>query len=88
MTLSLSLFLSLRVENFLLHTNAHAFFFVELNCQSKWNAALSLFYAKCLFFFQDENGEITLYMKGADVVMQNHVNYNDWLEEEVILLYC
>lgn len=22
-------------------------------------------------------------MKGADVVMQNHVNYNDWLEEEV-----
>ena len=26
-------------------------------------------------------------MKGADVVMQNYVNYNDWLEEEV-KIYC
>lgn len=30
----------------------------------------------------DLSGEITFYMKGADIVMQNHVNYNDWLEEE------
>jgi len=29
-----------------------------------------------------DTGEILFYMKGADAVMQNHVNYNDWLEEE------
>lgn len=35
-------------------------------------------------FFQDEStGEITFYMKGADVVMASIVQYNDWLEEEV-----
>lgn len=27
-------------------------------------------------------GEIIFFMKGADAVMQHHVNYNDWLEEE------
>lgn len=33
---------------------------------------------------QDQNtGEITFYLKGADVVMANIVQYNDWLEEEV-----
>lgn len=37
--------------------------------------------------FQDEStGEITFYMKGADVVMAGIVQYNDWLEEEVQLL--
>jgi predicted ribosome-associated RNA-binding protein Tma20 len=36
--------------------------------------------------FQDEStGEITFYMKGADVVMAGIVQYNDWLEEEVSL---
>lgn len=35
---------------------------------------------------QDEStGEITFYMKGADVVMAGIVQYNDWLEEEVQL---
>jgi len=29
-----------------------------------------------------ETGEITFYLKGADVVMQSIVQYNDWLEEE------
>lgn len=28
-------------------------------------------------------GEITFYMKGADVVMHNIVQYNDWMDEEV-----
>lgn len=33
---------------------------------------------------QDEStGEISFYMKGADVVMAGIVQYNDWLEEEV-----
>ena len=33
---------------------------------------------------KDENtGEITFYLKGADVVMGSIVQYNDWLEEEV-----
>lgn len=33
---------------------------------------------------QDESsGEITFYMKGADVAMSTIVQYNDWLEEEV-----
>ena len=29
------------------------------------------------------SGEITFYVKGADVVMSGIVQYNDWLEEEV-----
>lgn len=38
----------------------------------------------CLADPQDEStGEITFYMKGADVVMAGIVQYNDWLEEEV-----
>lgn len=38
--------------------------------------------------FQDEStGEITFYMKGADVVMAGIVQYNDWLEEEVNVLF-
>ena len=32
---------------------------------------------------EETSGEITLYMKGADVVMQTIVQYNDWLDEEV-----
>ena len=31
----------------------------------------------------DETGEITFYMKGADIVMQSIIQYNDWLDEEV-----
>ena len=34
-------------------------------------------------FQEEETGEITFYMKGADMVMQTIVQYNDWLEEEV-----
>ncbi|XP_078337418.1 putative phospholipid-transporting ATPase IIA isoform X1 [Crassostrea virginica] len=30
----------------------------------------------------EKSGEISFYMKGADVVMQTIVQYNDWLEEE------
>ncbi|OWK03081.1 hypothetical protein Celaphus_00008087, partial [Cervus elaphus hippelaphus] len=30
----------------------------------------------------ESTGEITFYMKGADVVMAGIVQYNDWLEEE------
>ena len=33
-------------------------------------------------------GEITFFLKGADVVMQSIVQYNDWLEEEVRNLFC
>ena len=33
-----------------------------------------------------ETGEITFYMKGADTVMANIVQYSDWLEEEVCAL--
>ena len=29
------------------------------------------------------SGQITFYMKGADVVMTSKVQYNDWVEEEV-----
>ena len=37
-----------------------------------------------VFVRQDEeSGEITFYMKGADVVMHNVVQYNDWMDEEV-----
>ncbi|ERE70332.1 putative phospholipid-transporting ATPase IIB [Cricetulus griseus] len=37
-----------------------------------------------LTILQDEStGEITFYMKGADVVMAGIVQYNDWLEEEL-----
>lgn len=40
------------------------------------------------FLLQDEStGEITFYMKGADVVMAGIVQYNDWLEEEVRAVY-
>ena len=36
------------------------------------------------FILQEEqSGEITFYLKGADVVMMSIVQYNDWLEEEV-----
>ncbi|KAK3727238.1 hypothetical protein QZH41_019302, partial [Actinostola sp. cb2023] len=31
---------------------------------------------------EQSTGEITFYMKGADVVMSSIVQYNDWLEEE------
>ena len=31
----------------------------------------------------EESGEITFYMKGADIVMHNVVQYNDWMDEEV-----
>lgn len=31
---------------------------------------------------EQEKGEITFFMKGADVVMMGIVQYNDWLEEE------
>ncbi|XP_048254813.1 probable phospholipid-transporting ATPase IIB isoform X1 [Haliotis cracherodii] len=31
---------------------------------------------------EEQSGEIIFYLKGADVVMQNIVQYNDWLEEE------
>lgn len=31
---------------------------------------------------EEKTGEISFYMKGADVVMQTIVQYNDWLEEE------
>uniref|UniRef100_A0A8C5R0B8 Phospholipid-transporting ATPase n=1 Tax=Leptobrachium leishanense TaxID=445787 RepID=A0A8C5R0B8_9ANUR len=31
---------------------------------------------------EDTTGDITFYMKGADVVMAGIVQYNDWLEEE------
>ena len=31
------------------------------------------------------SGEIIFYMKGADTVMSSIVQYNDWLEEEVIV---
>lgn len=32
---------------------------------------------------EEATGEITFYMKGADVAMASIVQYNDWLEEEV-----
>lgn len=42
------------------------------------------FLSVSLVKFQDESsGEITFYMKGADVAMSTIVQYNDWLEEEV-----
>jgi len=37
-----------------------------------------------VFLWQDEeSGEIAFYMKGADIVMHNVVQYNDWMDEEV-----
>lgn len=37
-----------------------------------------------LILIQEETtGDITFYMKGADVAMASIVQYNDWLEEEV-----
>ena len=32
---------------------------------------------------EESTGDITFYMKGADVAMTSIVQYNDWLEEEV-----
>ncbi|CAF87151.1 unnamed protein product, partial [Tetraodon nigroviridis] len=32
---------------------------------------------------EESTGDITFYMKGADVAMASIVQYNDWLEEEV-----
>ena len=41
-----------------------------------------------LISLQDRSsGEILFYMKGADVVMTNVVQYSDWLEEEVGYMY-
>eukprot|EP00118_Oscarella_pearsei_P009117 m.50658 g.50658 ORF g.50658 m.50658 type:complete len:91 (+) comp34080_c0_seq16:1840-2112(+) len=37
------------------------------------------------------NGEIVFYLKGADAVLSQIVQYNDWLDEEVELItatYC
>jgi len=34
----------------------------------------------------DDSGEISFYMKGADIVMHNVVQYNDWMDEEVSYL--
>ncbi|NWT60884.1 ATP9A ATPase, partial [Erythrocercus mccallii] len=36
----------------------------------------------------ESTGEITFYMKGADVVMAGIVQYNDWLEEEGVAASC
>ena len=36
----------------------------------------------------EETGEIAFYMKGADIVMHNVVEYNDWMDEEVKLVLC
>ena len=36
-----------------------------------------------IHFQDDHTGELTFYMKGADIVMSSIVQYNDWLEEEV-----
>jgi len=42
-----------------------------------------------VFLRQDEeSGEIAFYMKGADVVMHNVVQYNDWMDEEVRSSCC
>ena len=42
-----------------------------------------------MFLWQDEeSGEIAFYMKGADVVMHNVVQYNDWMDEEVSKPFC
>lgn len=44
-------------------------------------------YANILWFCnltqEESTGDITFYMKGADVAMASIVQYNDWLEEEV-----
>ena len=36
---------------------------------------------------EEQSGEITFYLKGADVVMMSIVQYNDWLEEEVRIMH-
>ena len=41
-------------------------------------------YSSCFVIQEEDTGEITFYLKGADVVMMSIVQYNDWLEEEVI----
>ena len=44
--------------------------------------------SKCWFssIKDGATGEITFYMKGADTVMGSIVQYNDWLEEEVMAI--
>ena len=37
----------------------------------------------CLLQQEEATGDITFYMKGADVAMATIVQYNDWLDEEV-----
>lgn len=37
----------------------------------------------CNLIQEESTGDITFYMKGADVAMASIVQYNDWLEEEV-----
>lgn len=55
---------------------------LELSCVGAQIGNLRV--VSILVSFQDEStGEITFYMKGADVVMAGIVQYNDWLEEEV-----
>ncbi len=50
----------------------------------KTTSALTFDFFNVFDFYQEEDtGEIVFYMKGADVVMQNIVQFNDWLEEEV-----
>lgn len=39
----------------------------------------------CILIQEESTGDITFYMKGADVAMASIVQYNDWLEEEVRL---
>ena len=42
----------------------------------------------CVHLQEKDSGVITFYMKGADVVMSNIVQYSDWLEEEVCVCVC
>ena len=46
-----------------------------------------LYCVRCDHIQETSTGEITFYMKGADAVMSNIVQYSDWLEEEVIPKY-
>lgn len=52
--------------------------------------SLTILFAPLFFFFlqEESTGEITFYMKGADVAMASIVQYNDWLEEEVKAFQC
>ena len=49
--------------------------------KATWSTPLIFF----LLIKDMSSGEITFYMKGADTVMSAIVQYNDWLEEEVML---